>query len=149
MKIFTDDNIWLPHGWEFLPGWSLQFGVSSDHTGWIQIGLDGNGPWRIRSGREEKQKGNQQSGELAELVDSIGRSLPGLVFLSIFINGMKMQRNTPTKQRGKNRKANNSAKPRGKKNSVSMLLKQHLNQQWAFWAPNILIWREFIEERQR
>lgn len=115
MKIFTDYNIWLPHGWEFLPGWSLQFGVSSDHTGWIQIGLDGNGPWRIRSGREEKQKGNQQSGELAELVDSIGRSLPGLVFLSIFINGMKMQRNTPTKQRGKNRKANNSAKPRGKK----------------------------------
>lgn len=63
-----------------------------------------------------------------------------------------MQRNIPIKQRGKKRKANNPAKlTEKKKNGISMrlLLRQHLKQHWAFWAPNILIWREFIEEWQR
>lgn len=58
--------------------------------------------WRGGKAKKEK-KGNQQSRELAELVDSIGRSLLGLIFLSIFINGIKMQRNTFEK-------ANNSEK---------------------------------------
>lgn len=37
----------------------------------------------------EKQEGNQESALLAELVDSIRRSLLGLIFFYIFINDMK------------------------------------------------------------
>lgn len=79
----------------------------------------------------------------------MGRSLSGLEFRSIFINGMKMQRDMPIKQGGKKRIANNPVRlTGGKKYGVSMrfLLRQHLKQQRAFWAPNVLIWREFMEE---
>lgn len=84
------------------PVWCLlrSHRMNSNWPGWKWSMKDKN--WRGGKAKKEK-KGNQQSGELAEVVDSIGRSLLGLIFLSIFINGIKMQRNTFEK-------ANNSEK---------------------------------------
>lgn len=106
----------------FLPWWSLQYGVSSHHTRLIQIGLDGNSPWRLKTRWEKKQKGNQQSILLAELVDSIGRSVLGLTFFCIFINDMKMQHDMPVKQ-GKKSKKKPKKQPTNQKNLVMLIAK--------------------------
>jgi len=56
---------------------------------------------------------------LAELVDSIGRSVLGLGFFSIFINDMKMQLGMPVKQ----------GKKRGEKKVMEPIAKtQHFHE---------------------
>lgn len=60
----------------------------------------------------EKQEGNQESALLAELVDSIRRSLLGLIFFYIFINDMKC--NSICQWNKKNKQHNQLAKLRAK-----------------------------------